>query len=108
MKIEKDVKKTLHFNPKRCNDLFVDLVENFQKHKPTVGEIIIALGNLCYTLGASIGKFPKEGPSFEEVEKMYMVEPKRLDLALMMQGMLMTTWFSDWEKLQLENQEDEK
>ena len=98
-------KETLHFNPERCNDLYTELVEVFQKHKPTVGEIIIAYGNLGYTLGASIGGFDEKGPGIEELKKLYYTEPGRLDLALMLQGLTITTWYEDWEKIQLSKQQ---
>ena len=99
--------KILGFNPERCGVLYKELVKTFQDHKPTVGEIIVALGNLCYTLGASIGKF-EVGPSYEELKKLYYTDPKRLDLALMMQGFIFSSWYGDWEELQLSNKKDNK
>lgn len=103
MKVKKDIKKTLAFDPEKCNDLYTGLVEVFQKHKPSVGEIIIATGNLIYALGASIEKYPEKGPSFEELKKLYYMNPSKIGLAMMMQGLTMTTWWSDWEKVSLEN-----
>ena len=108
MKIEKDVKRTLAFDPDRCNDLYTELVEIFQKHKPTVGEIIIAMGNLLYSLGASIEKYGEKGPSFEELKKLYYMNPGKVGLAMMMQGLTMTTWYEDWERIQLGNTQDTK
>jgi hypothetical protein len=93
-------KKTLSFDPERCNDLYEALVEVFQEHKPTVGEIIIAYGNLGYTLGASIGGYPDKGPSIEALEKLYYEKPGDLAIALMMQGLTVTTWYRDWEQIQ--------
>ncbi len=102
MKVEKDIKKTLAFNPEKCNNLYTELVEVFQKIKPTIGEIIIAVGNLLYTVGASIEKYPEKGPSFEELKKLYYMNPKKIGLAMMMQGLTMTTWFQSYEAQQLE------
>jgi len=107
MDVKKPKDKKLGFDPERCNNLYEELVEVFQKHRPTVGEIIVAMGNLCYTLGASIGKF-KKGPSFEEAKKLYYMDPKRVDLAMMMQGFTMTTWYGDWEELQLSKDTEEE
>jgi len=118
MKINKDPDKTLNFNPDKCSKLYEDLINVFRKHKPTVGEIIIALGNLMYTIGASIEGYNKTGPGLEEVQKLYYSNPERIGIALMAQGLLTTTWYEDWEKLQLdmedklqpdkENKEDKK
>ena len=107
MKIIKP-KKKLNFDPERCNDVLVELVEVFQKHKPTVGEIILALGNLCYTLGASIGKHSQPGPSVAEIQKLYYEHPERIDIALMAQGTLLSSWFGDWEELQTKDKKDTK
>lgn len=93
-------KKTLEFDPERCNDLFTELVEVCKKHNPSVGEILIAYGNLGYTLGASIGGFGKKGPSINELKQLYYQYPNRLDLGLMLQGLTVTTWYGDWEKIQ--------
>lgn len=99
--------KTLSFDPERCNQLYTKLVEVFQEIKPTVGEIIIAYGNLGYTLGASIGGFSDKGPGLEDLKRLYYSEPGRLDVALMLQGLTVTTWYEDWEKVQLGKQEGE-
>jgi len=108
MKVKKEIKKTLSFDPDKCNDLYTGLVEVFQENKPTVGEIIIAMGNLLYTLGASIEGYGEKGPGFEELKKLYYMNPSKIGLAMMMQGLTMTTWYEDWEKIQLGNTQDNK
>jgi len=101
MKVKKDIKKTLAFDPEKCNDLYTGLVEVFQKHKPSVGEIIIATGNLIYALGASIGGYPEKGPSLEELKRLYYIDPGKISLALMMSGTQMCSWYSSYEAQQL-------
>lgn len=101
MKIVKDIPKTLQFDPERCDKVYEDLVKVLQKGRPTTGELIILLGNLLYTCGASIGKWPEKGPSFDELQRLYYSEPGRLDLAMMLQGLAMTQWYEEWAKLQL-------
>ena len=91
----------LAFDDERCNAAYEDLVEVFQKHKLTVGEIIVAYGNLGYALGASIGGFSEKGPSPEELKKLYYEHPGRLDLTV-------TTWYGDWEQLQLGTEDNDK
>lgn len=91
-------KKTVQFDPEKCSDMFEELLKVFQNYKPTVGEILITYGNLGYALGASIGGYQEKGPGTEELKKLYYSEPGRLDVALMLQGMLVTEWFSDWEE----------
>jgi len=93
-------KARLTFNEEKCNQLYEELISIFQKHKPTVGEILIAYGNLGYSLGASIGGYEGKGPSIEELKKLYYTYPGRLDLALMLQGITVTTWHRDWEQIQ--------
>lgn len=96
--------KTLSFDPERCTQVLEELVEIFRKHKPTVGEILIAYGNLGYTLGASIGKYEK-GPSIEELEELYYKEPGRLDVALMIQGLQTTTWYESYAENAVDNKD---
>ncbi len=95
------MKKKLKFDPEACTKLYEDLVKVFQEHKPTVGEIIIALGNLQYSVGASIGGYNNEkGPGIEELQKLYYSNPS-VDVALMIQGLQTTTWFDDYQEMQL-------
>jgi hypothetical protein len=96
------VKKSLAFDPEKTEKLYEDLVKLFAERRPTVGEILIAYGNLGYALGASIGGFSGEGPGVDELKELYYSNPGRLDIALMLQGLLITTWYDDWERNQLE------
>lgn len=98
----KELESSQHFNNERCSKLYEELVQVFQKYQPTVGEILIAYGNLGYTLGASIGAkdSSSEGPSIEELKQIYYAEPGRLDIALMLNGLMITTWLEDIEKLE--------
>lgn len=88
-----------YLDNERCEKLYTDLVAVFQKHRPTIGEILIAYGNLGYTLGASIGGYDQQGPSLEELQKLYYTSPERVDIALMIQGITTTTWLEDLEKI---------
>lgn len=94
-------KKTLSFDPVKCTKLYEELIKVFQNYKPTVGEILIAYGNLGYALGASIGGLENTGPDIEKLKELYYSNPGRLDLALMIQGLLVTTWYDDYEKKQV-------
>ena len=107
MQIKKDLKTTLEFDPEACNALYEDLVKVYQKHKPTVGSILINYGNLGYTLGASIQGYKDEGPSVEELNKMYYSNPS-LGIALMLQGVTIVSWFSSWEEQQVKKETKEK
>jgi hypothetical protein len=93
--------KSLSFDPEKAATILEELIEVFQRHKPTVGEILTVSSNLLYTLGASIGEYGEKGPGFDELKKLYYEESGRMDVALMLQGMQMATWFEDWEKLQI-------
>ena len=102
-------KKTLSFDPEKASELLEELLEVYDKHKPGIGEMIAVTSNLLYSLGHSISPFfgmePREngkGPSLEQLKLLYYSEPGRLDVAFMMQGLTMSTWYSDWEKSQIE------
>ena len=83
----------------KCLD---ELLSIFQKYKLTTGEIVIIAGNLLYALGASIGNYKKDGPSIKELEKMYYTSPK-LSTALMINGIQITLWHDDINKVSPEN-----
>lgn len=100
-------KKTLKFDPDKASTLLEELLSVFQKHKPTIGEILAVTSNLIYSLGASIGEFDEKGPGIEELNRIYYSEPGRLDVAMMLQGLTMSTWFSDWEKLQTQQDKEQ-
>jgi len=72
-----------------CHD---DLLRVFQKHKLTVKEIVVVYGNLGYSLGASVEGYKEFGPSPDEVQQKYYSGKNSIGNALMMQGMLITTW----------------
>lgn len=95
--------KTSTFNPNKAAALLEELIEVFQKYRPTTGEIIAISSNLLYTLGASIGNFGKKGPGIEELKKLYYSEPGRIDIAFMLQGLTLGTWLSSYEEQMVEN-----
>jgi len=99
---DKNFTAKLEFDPDKVNRVYEKLVNIFQEEKLSVGEIIIAYGNLGYTLGASIEGYDGEGPSLEELTKKYYSDPT-LGIALMIQGITVTSWYSSWEKQQIEN-----
>lgn len=107
MSTSKDFQKKLEFDPDKVNRVYEKLVEIFQEEKLTVGEIIIAYGNLGYTLGASIEGYHEKGPSPEELEKLYYSHPT-LGVALMVQAMTVTGWYEQWEKQQVNKVQDTK
>ena len=95
--INKDPEKTLQFDPEKCGDLLSKIIEAFEEHKPTVGEILVIYGNLGYTLGASIEGYGSKGPGVEELKKEYYANPS-VGTALMLQGIEVTNWYQDHEK----------
>jgi hypothetical protein len=100
--------KVLEFDSDKCTSLYEDLVEVFKKHAPTVGEILIAYGNLGYTLGSSIGGYKTPGPGLEELNQIYYTDPSRLDAALMITGIQICTWYSDYEELLLSQEKKQE
>jgi hypothetical protein len=65
-----------------------------------VGEILIVAGNLVYTLGASVAGYKGKGPGIhQEIEKQHR-EKETPGTALMLVGLDIASWFSDWERIQ--------
>jgi hypothetical protein len=95
--IDKNPKKTLQFDPDKCSELLDKLLQAFQELGPTVGEIIVAYGNLGYSLGAAIEGHESNGPDIEELKKKYYADPT-VGTALMLQGIEVTNWFQDHEE----------
>lgn len=106
MKIE-EPKATLEFDPSKVEACYEELVEVFRKHKLRVGEILIAYGNLGYTLGASVAGYKAKGPDVEELQKLYYTKPSP-GVGLMLQGITITTWYDQYANAKVENDKDNK
>jgi hypothetical protein len=98
MKIEKSPEATASFDPNRADQTYSQLVEVLQKNRPTVGELIVVLGNLLYTVGAGVGGYTGKAPNLEELTRSYYAEPGKIDVALMLQGLMITAWYEDYIK----------
>lgn len=103
--------KTIQFDPDKCSEMYEELVEVFKKYHPTVGEILIAYGNLGYTLGASIGGYKDKGPGPEELQTLYYTmqqEPlsKQISFALMGTGFQVLEWYDEWAQKLLKQSQD--
>jgi len=97
--------KVLEFSPEKVSEAHEKIVDMLKEKKLTVGELLVLYGNLGYTLGASIAGYKEKGPSPEELEKLYYTgssdRKKHLGVALMLQGMTVTSWYEDWKGIQL-------
>lgn len=93
----------------KANACLQELIDVFDKHKLRVQDLVVVYGNLGYALGGSIEGIPAEGgPSFEELQQKYYAEPT-LGVALMFQGMLVTSWHDQVSKgLTVEELKDNK
>lgn len=104
--------KVLEFSPEKVSDAHERIVTVLQEQKLTVGELLVLFGNLGYTLGASIAGYKEKGPSPEELEKLYYAgssnKKKHLGVALMLQGMTVTSWYEDWKSIQLNEDTQEE
>ncbi len=105
MKIEKEIEKTRAFDPDKVDQCYSDLVEVFQKHKLTIGEILIAYGNLGYSLGASMEGYGQKGPGTEELKRLYYSQPTP-GVGMMLQGLTITTWYDTY--INMSETEDKK
>lgn len=95
----KEIQKTLAFDPDKTSEALTEIVEVFKKYKLRAGEIAIVYGNLGYTLGASIAGYQGTGPGdIKELERLYYTSPT-LGIALMLQGMQITTWYESHKEM---------
>jgi hypothetical protein len=76
-----------------------DTLNLLNKHKLTARELIVFCGNVVHSVGASISGI-KDGntPGIEELKKLYYSKPT-LDVALMLQGLLILTWEKDFSEV---------
>jgi len=90
-------KKQIQFDPDACEALYEDLIEVFKKHQATTGEMIIAIGNTLYSIGASIEGYKEKGPDPETLQKAYYQNPS-IGNALMVQGLTITSWYDAYQQ----------
>ena len=109
MKIEKDIEKTLAFDPKKVEQCYSDLIEVFQKHRLTTGEILIAYGNLGYALGAAVEGYKEKGPGPDELKRLYYSKATP-GVGLMLSGLTISSWYDTYLKTKVdeENKENKK
>jgi hypothetical protein len=72
------------------------IIKLLNKSNLNIPELIVLYGNLGYHIGASIaGVSTKEGPTVEELRKLYYQRPT-VDVGLMLQGLMITDWEKDF------------
>ena len=106
MKVQQ-MQKTDLCDPEKVEKCLIDMVEVLRKHHMTVGELLLTLGNLSFTVGASIEGYTDTAPAdVSELQKAYYENP-RAGLGLMLDGLTITTWYDDWAN-QFEAQEESR
>lgn len=77
----------------KANQALGELIEVLSKYKLRVQDLVVVYGNLGYAIGAAIeGYNGQEGPGLEELQKRYYSNPS-IGVAMMLQGMLVTSWY---------------
>jgi hypothetical protein len=75
-----------------------DVLSVLKAAKLRTQDLILLYGNLGYSIGASIeGVTDSPGPSVDELQKTYFEKPS-VGVALMLQGILTTSWHDDYLK----------
>ena len=83
---------------KKVEKVLTKIQKILNRNKLNVPELLIAYGNLGYHIGAAMAQVQGEqGPSSEELQKAYYTNPT-VDVALMIQGLIITGMAEDWEK----------
>jgi len=59
--------------------------------------LLLLYGNLGYHIGASMAGIKDKGPNLEELKRSYYSHPT-VDVGLMIQGLLITSWVDDFLK----------
>jgi hypothetical protein len=77
--------------------LLAKILAQLDKASLNVPELLSLCGKLLYTIGASMSGFTKAGPSLEVLEREYYTNPC-VDVALMIQGQLISTWIEDYTR----------
>lgn len=78
----------------KINDCLKKAITLINDMQLSTGEISLLYGRLGYSLGASIEGYEGTGPNVKELESEYYSHP-RLGLAMMLQGLLATSWYYD-------------
>jgi hypothetical protein len=79
----------------RANQALGELIDVLAKYKLRAQDLVVVYGNLGYAIGASMeGHSGDSGPGVEELQQAYYSKPT-LGVALMLQGMLITSWHAD-------------
>jgi len=79
----------------KANKALSALIETLAEYHLRAQDLLVVYGNLGYAIGASMeGHKGNEGPGLEELQQAYYTSPS-VGIALMLQGMLITSWHSD-------------
>ena len=81
----------------KIEKVITQLHKIINKANMSVSEILIAYGNLGYHLGAAMAGFKEQGPDLKTLQFHYYKDPT-IDLALMLQGLTVTSWEEDFQK----------
>lgn len=77
----------------KANSALAELIDVFNKYKLRAQDQVVVYGNLGYAIGAALdGVEGSEGPTLEELQQRYYTSPT-LSVSLMLQGMLVTSWY---------------
>lgn len=89
----------------KASEALNEIILTLKKYKLRVQDLILLYGNLGYSIGASIeGLDNTQGPTIDELQKKYYEKPT-VGIAMMLQGMLTTTWYDDVLKSNKEKEE---
>jgi hypothetical protein len=91
-----------HIDSDKTSECLDRIITIIKEAKLNISELVILYSNLGYTLGASIEGFKDNGPSLENLNKMYYSNPT-IGVALMLQSLLINSW-----SISIENNEGEE
>ena len=84
----------------KANQCLQRLITDLNEFNLRTQDVVVVLGNLAYAVGASIEGIGEDGPTLDELNQRYYTEPT-LGTALMLQGMITTSWHDQVAKGQV-------
>ena len=82
-------------NPK-AKEALDKIIEILNTSDLTIVDQLLVIANLTMSTGASLAGFDGDMPAMEVLQHLDIVDPT-IDVALMMQGLLMTQWVNDFK-----------
>lgn len=90
----------------KVSNSFEKVIKLLNSEGLTTSELVVLLGNLMYTIGASSGGYGSTGPSIDKLEELYQQNPTNISVGLMYQAWLLLAWYEEYKNHLLGSKSD--